>query len=160
MRPKQENHHLVDILFVISLFCVFAFSALMLVIIGADIYKKTVSHMNNNYAKRTSFAYITEKVRQYDKQGGISVIEYGNGPALSLEETIDQETYYTVFYQYDGQLRELFSARPEALSPGAGQAVFSCSSLELTQINSSLYQFSIIDAEGHYMCLYVSSHCN
>ena len=57
MHFKNENRHMVDVLFVLSLFCVFAFSALMLVIIGADVYKKTAAHMDTNYASRISYAY-------------------------------------------------------------------------------------------------------
>ena len=39
---KQEKHFIVDILFVLALFGVFAVSALALVTIGADVYQHTV----------------------------------------------------------------------------------------------------------------------
>ena len=58
MNNKNDNRHMVDILFVIALFCVFALSALMLVIIGSNVYKKTVTNMDNNFDSRTSFSYI------------------------------------------------------------------------------------------------------
>ena len=46
---KQEKHFIVDILFVLALFGVFAVSALALVTIGADVYQHTVEDMGVNY---------------------------------------------------------------------------------------------------------------
>ena len=61
---KQLNHqHIIDFLFVLSLFCVFAVSSVLLILFGADIYNKTVQQMECNYSSRTSIAYITEKIR-------------------------------------------------------------------------------------------------
>mgnify|MGYP000296636721 CR=1 FL=1 len=42
----QEKHFIVDILFVLALFGVFAVSALSLVTIGADVYQHTVEDMS------------------------------------------------------------------------------------------------------------------
>ena len=52
---KQEKHFIVDILFVLALFGVFAVSALALVTIGADVYQHTVEDMGVNYESRTLF---------------------------------------------------------------------------------------------------------
>ena len=48
---KQEKHFIVDILFVLALFGVFAVSALALVTIGADVYQHTVEDMGVNYER-------------------------------------------------------------------------------------------------------------
>ena len=61
---KQEKHFIVDILFVLALFGVFAVSALALVTIGADVYQHTVEDMGVNYESRTAVSYIMEKVRK------------------------------------------------------------------------------------------------
>ena len=45
---KQEKHFIVDILFVLALFGVFAVSALALVTIGADVYQHTECSTNNS----------------------------------------------------------------------------------------------------------------
>lgn len=42
-KSNEPSRHIVDILFVLALFCVFAASALMLVTIGANVYKQTLS---------------------------------------------------------------------------------------------------------------------
>ena len=70
---EKQQRHIIDIFFVIALFCLFALSAIFLISIGADIYGKTVTNMEDNFNTRTALAYITEKVRQSDKDGQISV---------------------------------------------------------------------------------------
>ena len=51
---KQEHSFIVDVLFVLALFGVFAISALVLVTIGADVYQHTVQDMSANYEPRTA----------------------------------------------------------------------------------------------------------
>ena len=48
MKKQTYQQHMIDILFVLSLFCVFAVSSALLILFGADIYKKTVQQMENN----------------------------------------------------------------------------------------------------------------
>ena len=61
---KQEKHFIVDILFVLALFGVFAVSALALVTIGADVYQHTVEDMGVNYERRTAVSYIWKMFRR------------------------------------------------------------------------------------------------
>ena len=105
---KQEKHFIVDILFVLALFGVFAVSALALVTIGADVYQHTVEDMGVNYESRTAVSYIMEKVRQNDTADSIFLTDLENVPALCMLSEIDEETYCTYLYLYDGHLKELF----------------------------------------------------
>ena len=63
MRQRQENNHIVDLLFVLGLFFVFTISALFLILIGSGVYKNTVDKMDRNFATRAAIAYVTEKSR-------------------------------------------------------------------------------------------------
>mgnify|MGYP000271613250 FL=1 len=96
---KQEKHFIVDILFVLALFGVFAVSALALVTIGADVYQHTVEDMGVNYESRTAVSYIMEKVRQNDTTDSIFLTDLENVPALCMLSEIDEETYCTYLYQ-------------------------------------------------------------
>ena len=82
MRTNQEKRHIVDILFVLALFAVFAFSALVLVILGANIYKSTVSSMSRNFESRTAGSYITEKIRQSDVCDSIYIDDFEGCEAI------------------------------------------------------------------------------
>lgn len=159
MHFKKENRHMVDILFVISLFCVFAFMALILVIIGADVYKKTISHMDSNYVTRTAYAYISEKVRQNDQIDSLSITQFGDSDALVLSDEIGGTYYYTYLYLYDGSLKELFSDNPTMLGPAAGQNIMDCSGFEIEQITENLYHFQLVCGDKESAELYISTRC-
>lgn len=154
---KQKNRHMVDILFVIALFCVFAVSALMLVMIGSNVYKKTVHNMDQNYNTRTSFAYITEKIRQFDSQDAISVGSLEGTDALILTTTANDTIYNTYIYRYDGYLKELFVKSDAAISLESGQNILPISDFTLLAINEHLYQFTLTSENNITYDLYVST---
>lgn len=143
MEFKKENRHVVDVLFVITLFCVFAFCALMLVILGAEVYKKTVASMESNYTTRTSYAYISEKIRQKDTSGAVKIAKFGDADAIFLEEKIGEKSYFTVLYVDDGYLKELFTADPERLGAGAGTQIYECESLSAEKVSDSLVRIEV-----------------
>ncbi len=156
MKHKQENH-IIDILFVIALFCIFALSAIFLISIGANIYGKTVSHMESNFNSRTTFAYITEKIRQSDKADAVSVGEFSNLPALLITEKQGETEYVTYIYQYEGYLKELMARRDTPLEPFAGQNLMAVTEFELTQVKDNLYSFTITAENSNKCSLYVST---
>lgn len=108
MNRKQKKNHIVDVLFVLALFVVFTLSALVLVILGASVYQRTVSYMDENYTSRTASSYLTEKVHQNDLYDSISIGQLESTPALLLNREINDTSYVTYLYLYEGSLRELF----------------------------------------------------
>lgn len=159
MNQQKENKHMVDVLFVIALFCVFAISALTLVIIGADVYKKTVSDMYINYDSRTSFAYITEKIRQNDSLGALSVATYGESEAICITENYNNVDYVTYLYQYEGSLCELNMRGDSKLDPSAGEAILPINSFHIEQVAPKLYCVHLTtDADA--TTLYISTRCD
>lgn len=159
MNKKQQNNHTIDMVFVITLFFVFSLSALMLVIIGADVYKKTVASMDSNYISRTSFAYVTEKIRQNDSYDSIEIKPYGEGDALLLKETIEDTSYTTYLYIYNGYLMELFAKSDQDLSPDSGQKILAIQSFSIKKINNSLYEFTFQNKDDENTTLLLGSHC-
>ena len=109
MYKSRENQHMIDILFVLSLFCVFAVSSVVIILFGAHIYRSTVSQMDDNYTARTSIAYITEKIRQADEKNAIEIRNENGHQILMMTTMIDDTAYATSLYEYDGWLYELFA---------------------------------------------------
>ena len=62
----QPRRHVIDLLFTLALFCVFAASALLVVLIGADVYESSARGMDRNFGLQTSLHYVAAKVRQND----------------------------------------------------------------------------------------------
>ena len=64
MNSNNENRYMVDILFVLTLFCVFAVCSILLIAVGARIYQNTIDSMEKHFTSTTSLSYISEKIRQ------------------------------------------------------------------------------------------------
>lgn len=65
--------HLIDLLFPLALFCAFAVTSLLVVVVGADVYRRTTDEMDRNFALRTPLAYLSQAVHRTDLAGGISI---------------------------------------------------------------------------------------
>lgn len=140
---KQKENHTIDVLFVLGLFCLFALTTIFLISIGADIYSKTTASAAENFNDRTSFAYVTEKIRQADCADQISVEEIDGVTALCLKKTVNGTAYITWLYAYDGYLRELLVRADTPLSPEAGQTILPATSFSAEMLTDSLLTFEI-----------------
>ena len=159
MNTKSENNHVVDVIFVLALFAVFAVCALMLVSIGAGVYQKTVDDMNANYNSRTAYSYVAEKIRQNDEEGSIGISDMGGNPVLVLSETVDDKVYSTYLYAYEGYLRELFVSpdfKFDDNSVTAGQKLIPVKKFDLEQVSDNLYSFSMVTEDDQDIELFIS----
>lgn len=158
---KQEKHYIVDLLFVLALFGVFAVSALALVNIGADVYRHTVTDMSTNYETRTSVSYLTEKIRQNDTNGTVSVTTLNTVPALMLCSEVDDAQYVTYLYLYEGKLKELFMREGAVLGGNpleAGTDILSLQALTFTLVREDLLRIDLTTEALEDYSFYVSVH--
>ncbi len=144
MNKKNINGHIVDLIFVISLLFLFALSALMLIALGSSIYSRSVEVMKNNYESRTAYAYITEKLRQYDSSGSISEYSLNGNDALRIISESEGHTYVTYLYTYEGALTELI-ARTGAgdIPPQQGQTIMDIKSMDVNTGSDGLVEITI-----------------
>lgn len=160
MNIQYKTRHMVDILFVLALFAVFALSALLLVTFGSKIYQNTVTSMNDNYTLRNSYSYVTEKIRQSDSENALSIGSINDESAIVITSEINQTFYETYLYYHDGYLKELFINKGDLPDPYAGQSILKVHSFGIEQINSSLYSFTLTDDEQHTIEFLVSQKSN
>ncbi len=155
----NQNRHIVDVLFVLALFCVFAASALMLVTLGANVYKQIVSDMDKNFEDRTAYSYVIEKLRQNDTSGAIEIGELEGTPALMLTEQIGDEEYCTYLYLYNGFLKEL-SIRKDSFAGNnirsAGQNIMELSEFSMEEPEKGLLKLELDTGNGEPIVLYAS----
>jgi hypothetical protein len=98
---QKTQPHIIDVIFVLALFGAFAFSSVMLIIIGSNIYRGTISNMQSNFETRTSASYIWEKVRQ----GELVESESLEGEdAIAIYKQIGDRQFVTYLYERDGYL--------------------------------------------------------
>lgn len=143
MPNRTENRHMVDILFVLTLFCVFALCALTLVTLGANVYQRTVDHMESNYESRTPTSYITQKIRQADWEDAVYVTQFDGVEALLMKQSIQDIEYHTYIYEYEGYLCELFTRADLEMSASAGNQIIPIRSFHVEKENAQLITFEI-----------------
>ena len=160
MNQEKNKRHMVDVLFVLALFCMFAMCTILLITMGARVYNRTIQNMQHNYEGRTAFAYVTEKIRQADQTAAITIGSFESCPALILTETIEDVDYHIYLYSYNGYLMELMAREDVSLSPSSGQQILAVSAFSVEKIKDQLYSFSITTTNQKEYHLYISSHCS
>lgn len=164
---RQEKRFIVDILFVLALFGMFAVSALVLVTIGADVYRHTVQDMSDNYDARTAIAYITEKVRQNnvllsDDTSAVTLSELSGEPALILTREVDGQAYDTCLYYHEGYLKELYMRKGAYLGDNvldAGQNILELSDMTFEAVTENLLSVTMTTSDGRERKLLLSIRC-
>lgn len=151
---KTEKRHTIDILFVITLFAVFALSVLSLTGVGARVYDSIVEKMSDNYESRTAFSYVVNKVHQNDADGAITIGTYGGCKALILTEEIDNVSYSTYLYYYDGAIKELYTRAGQEFDPTYGTDIMDVDGFEVSKVTDSLLKFEITPSGGETEVLF------
>lgn len=136
MKLKPKNHS-GDTIFSVLLLLIFTMFTLMLAGTGAAVYKNSTTHLNENYTSRTAIAYISEKVRQHNSAGDIFFSEVEGNAALVLREAIEEETFLTYIYHYDGALCELFVREDTVPMAQSGSRIVELESLEIVGLKDS-----------------------
>lgn len=160
MRKSNDNRHTVDMLFVLTLFCVFAVCASLLIALGANVYQSTINDMNRHYTLSTASAFITEKVHQHDEAGCISLGEFQGNSALILKENYGDIVYYDYIYAYGGYVRELLVSENAAVSPDAGQKILAIKKFKLEKGDGNSIVVRLIDNDENMLSQTIYYHSN
>lgn len=152
---KKEQHHTVDVLFVITLFLVFAVSVVMLTGTGASVYRNIVDSMTENYDSRTSFTYVINKIHSSDREGLVELGSYEGLDAVLIGEEVNNVNYCTYLYFYDGYMREVFTRFGSEFDPALGTPLFKLKSFSASPVTDSLFRFDIETPEGEKESLFV-----
>lgn len=156
MRFRRQNPgHMIDFLFVLSLFCVFTVTAFIVVIIGANVYRTTVNHMENTYSTRTALSYVTEKIRQHDEQGLVSLSELDGTPALLLRDTSENAEYITYIYSDGTSLLEFTAKEGTPVSADMGQEVIKVKDFSITEEDNGFLRLSACDTDDNTVSMYL-----
>ena len=148
MRRLQSAGHVIDLLFPITLFFVFAASSLMTLIAAADLYQRGVEDARLSETKYGVSVYLTEKIRQNDDGGALSLIEVDGVPCLKLTVDYDGTACDTYIYEQNGTIKELFIVSGEKPELNAGQTIMQTNALSFEEIRPGLIRVSQTDEKG------------
>ena len=97
----------IDTVFVLVIFCVFAFCVLLVIMLSASAYTN-MNEISRGQNERILLSYIRTKIRNADIAGAVSVGEFHGISTLLLEENIGGRKFVTKIFMYEGAVRELF----------------------------------------------------
>ena len=95
---KSTGKNKIETVFVLVIFSVFALSVLMVLMLGASVYKNMTEISRAGQDERTVLSFIWTKVKNGDKAGNVYVGEFCGLPALCFDEDYSGVTYRTVIY--------------------------------------------------------------
>ena len=123
MRFQRQKNHVIDLLFPLAVLFVFAISSFLVLVLSAHIYSSQTQEMNTGYTVHTSLAYVAEKIRQNDSDGGISAGTFQGQECLVLKGGSSDIRYTTYIYSYKGKLKELTLRDGTDASPSDGKDI-------------------------------------
>lgn len=158
MNLNKPKNHVIDYFFILGLFFVFTATALVVVLIGVNVYESTVANMNENYTSRTSLTYVGEKIRQNDSSGSISVGDVQGSSALIIEKNVNSVPYVIYIYAYDGKLKELFIKKDQSFLPGDGDSVMEVANFNISKPTNNLIKIETMDSNGKTLETFINLH--
>ena len=153
MNRYFQKGHSIYLLFTVSLFCVFALSALGVTAAGAVLYQSTVSQERSDYNLYTALSYIEQKLKACDQAGGISLEEEEPGTVLCLHQEIGSSSYLTYIYAYEGSLTELFIQADQEPDFSGGTPLLDIADLDLAQTGQGLFSLTVTEPGGAFQTL-------
>ena len=126
---KEKRYAITDVAALLVL-TAFAMCVLLVLLTGANLYRKLVDSAEESYLHRTALQYLTTRIRQAE---AVEIGSFDGCDALILEETAGQEICVTRVYCYDGWLRELYTVPGAQVSARDGEALLEAAALALKQ---------------------------
>jgi hypothetical protein len=128
----------IDTVFVLLIFCVFAVSVFLVLMLSGSTYKNMNDIAADGQNERIAMSYIRTKVRKTDTLGSVSVGDFGGVRSLMLTEDLGGRFFVTRIYYYDGWLYELFHETDNELTPEDGVPVIQIGGLEIDMSENGL----------------------
>ena len=139
---SMTKEHKVDTVFVLIIFCVFALAILMVLMLGASVYKNMTEITRDGQDERTLLSYIWTKVKNGDDSASVYVGDFNGLNALCFDEVFYGTRYRTVIYHYDGWVYELFSETGLDFLPEDGIRVTMIGDLSFEEFEHGLIKVS------------------
>ena len=135
---KMSRGRSIDTIFVLIVFSIFAISILMVLMLGASIYRNINDISNDGQSEHTALSYIWTKTKNFDEAGSVHVGDFQGVSALFIDELLGDTYYRTAIYHYDGWLCELFSEAALEFSPRDGVRVIQVNEMRFESVDNGL----------------------
>ena len=139
---KAVKRRKTDTVFVLIIFSIFAISVLMVLMLGASIYKNMTDISRDGQEDRMVLSYIWTKVKNNDDAGSVYVGDFDGIPALCFDQIYGETLYQTSIYHYDGWVYELFREKGLDLYPEDGENILKIGALTFEELEYGMIRAS------------------
>lgn len=155
----KRNKSIMDFLFILVLFGTFVISAMLVLIMGANVYSETVNISDTNYKARTAYYYITEKIKAHDKAGTIEVNNTSNSKSVGLVfyDYVDEVEYKSYIYYYAGYLTECTISKDEEFNYYNGTKLLKLKDFRAEIEGDNLIHLYIKDEDNYVSDFYIAT---
>ena len=115
----MNRKHSLDTAFTLLLFSLFTLLSLLLVLIGASVYRRAVQSSEQQVNQRAAIPYVMNKIHSADAQGAVRAEEIGGHSVLVLED----DGFETWIYCESGTLCELLVLPGDDIRWEAGESL-------------------------------------
>lgn len=147
MNLTKRKKSIADVLVILAVFCVFALTAIFVILFGARIYQNDVERIDNNYLERTVPLYITAKIRSFD-EGNVFVTDYEGTDILTMQSEKNGTAFNTYVYACNSSLCEYTGKAEDGFNPEFGTKIFNIANLSVQKMNDSLFRFTVLQNNG------------
>ena len=157
---KKNNQHSIDFIFPVTLFFIFSTTALIVLLLAANLYQGIVRNSAAEFEKGTTLSYIAGKIRQNDSGGTdcIYLDTFDGCRALAIEQAYGDRVFVTYIYEADGQLKEIFLPEDVSATADAGTTIMEVSGLQMEELSDGLLQFTCTAEDGTTDSIIISVH--
>lgn len=156
MKFQTRQIHVIDLIFPIALFFVFAASSLAVLLLAANLYGSTTGQIQANDQNRTCLSYIAEKIRQNDSDRAVSIQSIDDTECLALRGNYNGIACTTYIYELDGSLKELFINDGVDISLKNGKTIMEIERLRMEETGDGIFHFASTDKKGNEDSLIIS----
>lgn len=156
-RGRQGYTHSIGDLFTFALFGLFVLLSLLIVVIGADVYRSVVQSGDVTGEIRTSLGYVAGKLRSEAASDGVAIEAADGVSALVLTDLYEDTPYRTAIYYRDGGLYETFYNADEAsLDMTFGDRLVDINGFSFDWAQEDLLRLTATAADGSRQTLHIA----
>ena len=148
LSSSSRQGHMIDMIFPIVLFFLFTISAVCVLLLATNIYRGINERSSANHTAQTAISYVTEKIRQGDEAGGITLTEIDGETVLMIPGTVGSASYCTYIYVLDGALCELYTRADLPADLAAGNTIMSVQTFLIRSEDGRIFDLVCTDTQG------------
>ena len=132
----MRRSYMIEVIFNLLLIVLFVGCSFVILLLGASSYQRNTFANDRLEQLRLPLSYLTTKIHQSNGYA-MEIMDIDHTEVLVIEEMIDQQSFCTAIYCYQGQLMELF-AKKDQLDLTLGTPISALSSLDITLTDNSV----------------------